>query len=113
MANGVVLKGYFSDYIDHPNATLRPGMFWEYDLENFDFQENIQVVVQRVIERGGTPDFYALLNLYGPERVIATIKVLPYLGEKNINFVSTIFDIPLNSLLCYQKMPSRERSWNY
>ena len=106
-------RGYFSDYEDHTDTELRPSLFWEYDMSQFNFQDMIRLVVQRVIERGGNADFYAMLNLYGWDRVVETIKILPYLGEKNINFASKLFNIPLKSLLCYKNMSSRERCWNY
>jgi len=98
--------GYFADYEDHPGTALRPTLFWEHDMSKFDYQKMIRLVVQRVIKRGGQADFYAMLNLYGWDRVIETIKILPYLGERNMNFASKIFNISIKSMKC-----SRRPSW--
>jgi len=105
--------GYFSDYEDHPGTALPSHLFWEHDMSKFDYQKMIRLVVERVIERGGVDDFYALLNLYGWDRVVETIKILPYLGERNMHFVSTVFNIPIKRLKCSKRMPFRQGSFNY
>lgn len=50
---------YFDNYNDHAQARFNPGLFWEYDLPSFDFKAQTALVVQRVIERGASDDFYA------------------------------------------------------
>lgn len=48
---------YFSNYRKHRNMQLRRSLFWEYDMNNFDFYQMKSIVVQRVIERGLTEDY--------------------------------------------------------
>jgi len=105
--------GYFSVYIHYSGTTLRSDLFWEYNMNDFDYQNMIRLMVQRVVESGGKNDFFAMHNLYGQDQVIDTIKILPYLREKNMNFASKLFNIPLEDLLCYRNLPSRQQCWNY
>jgi len=103
---------FFSDYKQHPITNINPTLLWEYDLANFDYQDMRNVVVQRVIERGWFNDYYAILNLYGEKGVIQAIKEPPYLNDMDMNFVSIIFDIPMNQLRCYEKKQLPGRHWN-
>ncbi len=103
---------YFDNYKQHPDAQVNPALLWEYDLSRFDFQQMRNVVVQRVVERGWPDDWYAALNLYGEDGMVAAIKELPYLNDKDMNFVSVIFEIPLPELKCYEKKQYRQSHWN-
>ncbi len=40
-----------------------------------------------------------MLNFYGMEIVVAAIKNIAYFNEKDMSFVSLIFDIPLSEML--------------
>jgi len=62
----------------HKDAKIRESLFWEFNMEEMDFELMKPVIVQRVIERGRLNDFYAILNLYGLEEVKNTIKKLNY-----------------------------------
>lgn len=95
---------YFDNYKDHLKATLNQGLLWEYDLSRFDFKAQIGLVVQRVIERGASEDFYALFNLYGIEAVTRAIKEIPSLSQRDIEFVSNVFGIPYHDLKAYENM---------
>ncbi len=64
------------------------------------------VVIQRVIERGWPKDWYFILNLYGIDAIKAAIKELPYLNDKDMNFISHQFGLALNSMKCYKKKQS-------
>ena len=103
---------YFEKYKEHSGATVNPSLLWEYDLTRFDYQQMRNIVVQRVVERGWCNDWYAALNLYGIEGMIDTIKQLPYLNNKDMHFVSTIFKIPLSEMKCYEKKQLNQAHWN-
>ncbi len=103
---------FFDDYHLHKNAKIRKSLFWEYDFEKIDWQQMRNLVVQRVIERGRMDDFYAMLNLYGPEGVKQAIKQLPFLNEKDLSFVCNIFEIQKEQLKCYTNKPLKNQHWN-
>jgi len=103
---------YLSDYKKHPDAKINPALLWEYNLSDFDFQKMRNVVVQRVIERGWPNDWYAALNLYGEKGIKEAIKAIPYLNDKDMNFVSHVFKIPLSKMRCYEKKQFQQARWN-
>lgn len=97
------------DPIKH--SFIDPRLLWEYDVSIFDYQKMKSTVVQRVIERGDINDFYAILNIYGLESVIDTIKNLTYLNNKDLNFVHKIFEIPLEELQCFKSKQLKKTHW--
>lgn len=99
-------------YEKHPEAKVNPVLLWEYNLADFDFQRMRNVVVQRVIERGWPADWWAILNLYGENGVKEAIKVIPYLNDVDMNFVSVAFNIPIEKMKCYERKQSRPQHWN-
>ena len=103
----------FSEYKKHSITKINPTLLWEYDLVNFDYQDMRNIVVHRVIERGWPNDYFAILNLYGLKGVKEAIKQIPYLNVKDMNFVSLVFHIPLNQLLCYKRKQSKIQRLNY
>lgn len=106
------LPVYFDKYKEHPEAKINPSLLWEYDLAKFDYQQMRNVVVQRVVEQGWPEDWYAALNMYGEEGMKKIIKDLPYLNDKDMHFVSVLFEIPLSELKCNTRKQSRQSHWN-
>ena len=103
---------YFDVYKMYPYAKINHTLLWEYDLTNFDFQKMKSIVIQRVVECGYPNDWYAALNLFGEEEVKETIKNLPYLNDKDMTFVSVLFEIPITELKCYIKKQLVQTHWN-
>jgi len=103
---------YFDDFKQHQDAKLNPRLLWDFNLEKFDFHAMRDTVVQRVIERGWPNDWYFILNTYGVEGVKTAIRNIAYLNDRDINFVSHQFNIPLDSMKCYEKKRSVSQHWN-
>lgn len=103
---------FFDAYQNPAIHAVRPHLLWEYDLQHFDYQKGLPIVVQRVVERGNLNDWLAILNLYGSDKVIETIKAIPYMNDKDMNFVHVIFSIPLKELQCYKNRQSKQIHWN-
>lgn len=102
---------YLNKYKEHPDAKVDTSLLWEYDLSMFDYQQMRNVVVQRVIERGWPDDWYAILNMYNENGVRTAIREIPYLNDKDMNFVSKVFKIPLSEMKCYEKKQLRQGHW--
>jgi len=94
---------YLADFLKHPDAKINSALLWEYELTDFDFQGMRKIVVQRVVERRWPNDWWAALNLFGEDGVKDAIKTIPYLNDKDINFVSKAFEIPLSVIRYYTK----------
>jgi len=104
---------FFDDYRQHKEATIRPSLLWEYDLDGFDWDRMRTVVVQRVVERGRMDDFYAMLNLYGLQGVRDGIKDIPEMSPMDRAFVCAIFGIKKEELRCCTRRQSHPRHWSY
>lgn len=93
--------------------TVSANLLWEYDLSRFDWQRFRVIVMQRVIERGTTEDFYAALRLYGGiKNVREIIKQIPNLSPFDMSFVCCVFGLKKEELRCYIRKQSRERLLN-
>ena len=103
----------FDDWKDAPPQKISPTLLWDYDLSSFDWEKGKVIVVQRIVERGWDSDFYAAMQLYGGlEAFIEIVKQVPYLNERDMNFVSKAFQIDLNDLQCYKNKQYREQLLN-
>jgi len=103
---------YLNEYKEHPDAKMDSSLLWEYNLSKFDYQQMRNVVVQRVIERGWPDDWYAILNMYSENGVKNAIREIPYLNDRDMNFVSKAFKIPLSEMKCYEKKQLHQGHWN-
>ena len=100
------------DYKKYPNAVLSPSLFWEYDMSHFDWQKLAPLVAQRVVERGWPEDFYAAINLYGLEGFVNAIKEIPYLDDRDINYVCFKFNLRKEELKCFTTKRLRQQHWD-
>ena len=93
-----------------PNSAL----FWEYDMNDFDWQKSKTIVVQRVVEMGEPEDFFAAFDLYGGiDGFKAILRVVPYLNNLDMHFVCTLFNLKKEELRCYTKRQLNPEHWNY
>ena len=103
----------FDDWKDKDPLKVSPTLLWDYDLSTFDWEKGKVIVVQRIVERGWDNDFYAAMQLYGGlEAFIEIVKQVPYLNERDMNFVSKALQIDLNDLQCYNNKKYREQLLN-
>jgi len=102
---------YFDNFKEHAKAKFNTALFWEYDLYYFDYKAQIELVVQRVFERGGSEDFYALFNLYGVDAVKKAVKNIPLFSQRDIEFISCLLGIPYQELTAYKNMIDNPSRW--
>jgi hypothetical protein len=102
---------YFDNHTDFPNAKINLNLFWEYDLKSFDFQKQISIVVQRVVERGIAEDFFALYNLYGREMVDEVLRQVPAFSQRDLEFINNVLEVPYSQLLAYQNLKLFANRW--
>jgi hypothetical protein len=103
---------FFEKYHLHTDAKIRKSLLWEYEIEKINWQQMRNVIVQRVIERGRMDDFYAILNMYELEGVKEAIKQIPFLNNKDLTFVCSVFNIKKEELKCYTKRQLKNQHWN-
>jgi hypothetical protein len=102
---------YFDNHKDFPDAHVNKDLFWEYDMAHFDFHKQVDVVVQRVVQRGTSEDFCAMFNLYGFDLVKETIKKTSAFSQREMEFINNVLGIPYSELTAYHKMKESPRKW--
>jgi hypothetical protein len=106
---------YFNDWKKHKDSKISPALLWEYDLKKVDWQLMRGEVVERVIERGGKEDYYAMFNLYGGVEGVKKIIIndVPFLNECDLGFVEVLFNLDRNNLKCYKRQQLRKKLLAY
>lgn len=92
---------------------LRNELFWDIDPEKLDEQKNKRIIIERVVNFGNLADFKSIINFYGKEAIMNTIRNLNYIDPKTLNFLSILFKIPKSGFKCYTKKQSIKQHWTY
>ena len=96
------------------DMTIPKRLLWDMDLDNFDFQKNKKVVVQRVIENGLPEDYHLIFSLYGGIEGVRTIikQIHHFRYTQDIAFVCIAFNIKKEELECYKRQQLRNQHLN-
>lgn len=105
---------FLDEYKSHPKARISSELLWEYDLDQFDWCEMRDVVVERVVELGTKEDWWAVYNLYGGKQGVREIikNEVRFLSPYAINFVCVFFDLKKEELHCWKRKQEREKFLN-
>ncbi len=101
----------FNDWEEKSKGlSISKRLLWEYDPSKIDWVSMKHIVVTRIIERGWMNDFYAAIKLYGGlENFKQIIREVPFLTDKDIDFVCKIFGLKKEELSCYTRKQLREK----
>ena len=69
-------------------------LFWDSPIENIDLQKHKRYIVERVLTRGFTADFYLLLKIYTTDEIKEALCRSKSLDPKTIHFCSWFFNLP-------------------
>jgi hypothetical protein len=86
-------------------------LLWDMNKTQFDYKQGIQIIVERVVMRGNSKDWQTMYTLYSLESIKDAVKKIPWLPERDMNYVSKLFDIPLTELECYKRKPLNQQLW--
>ena len=92
---------------------LSDSLFWDTPLENIDWDEHAQFVIQRVLMRGKFKDWIEAKNYYGMEKIKVAAQNARHLDKLTLHFCSAIFGLPKESFRCYDMMPSIRQLWDF
>lgn len=103
----------FTTYpVEKGKHKINPGLLWEYRLDNFDWQKNRWIVVERVVSLGRLSDFYAAFDLYGGYcgfRKIVRDEAID-LSPRNLDFACHALNLDPTETLCYKREQARKRA---
>ena len=92
-------------------ADFSPHLFWDVKPGTLELQKNRQLIVERGIQRGSRNDWQLMEKAYSREQIIAHIKKIDWLSEKDMAFVQVYFGIPYTEMRCYIKKQSPYYHW--
>jgi len=91
---------------------LNPSYFWDVDAGKLDAQKSKRLIIERVFSLGNLEEIRMLLEFYGEKEIVDTLCKVNYLDPKTLNFVSKIFNTPLEKFKCYTKAQLTRPHWN-
>lgn len=87
-------------------------LFWDVDLEGFDFEKHKTHLIQKVLEYGLIKDWNLLKTKYGLEVIKDVSLNLRSLDAVTLSFLSTIFNIEKTEFRCYKHKQLYPTYWN-
>lgn len=106
------MKSFTTYKFECGKYTINPGLLWEYRLEDFDWQKNRRIVVERVMAMGRLTDFYAAFDLYGGIRGFKRIvrdEVID-MSPRDLNFACHAFHLDPTETRCYKHAQARQKA---
>ena len=93
---------------------INNALFWDYNLDSFNWQKYRRTVAERVIALGRLSDWYAAFDLYGGIRgfrKIAKEEVID-LTPRDLDFMCKALNINKTETECYRRAQLRNQHLN-
>lgn len=92
---------------------LSKALFWDVDPQTIDSQKHAAYIIERVITLGTMEDFIIIKKYYGKSKIKRIVKNLRYLNDKDLNFCSIYFNLPITEFRCYITKQLNQTLWSY
>lgn len=89
-----------------------PHLFWDVDVDLFDFEKYKYFFIVRVLEYGQINDWRLIKELYGMEAIKEASLNARSLDAVTLSFVSAIFNIKITEFRCYKHRQLFPTLWN-
>ena len=86
-------------------SKLTKGVFWNCDLSKFDYLEDKEYIIKRIIEAGLENDEVIMWYLYSYEDIKNVAVNIEYLDEEKVIYMSFVLKIDEKEFKCYKKKP--------
>ena len=84
---------------------LTKAAFWNCDLDKFDYLEDKDYIIKRILEAGLENDEIIMWNLYSYEDIKNVAINLETLDESMVTYMSFVLKIDEKEFKCYGKKP--------
>lgn len=95
-----------------PLAEHLPTLLWDVAPESIDPQAMYSTIIERVIQRGSSDDWAAMLSYYGRALVQQVVTSAPYLSDAAIAAVCQAFGLDKSQLRSFQRKQSILQTFN-
>jgi len=89
--------------------SLSRELFWDVDFKKLSYSKNADFIISRVLNYGDEKDYKMIVKIYGLEKIKEAAKKTCYTSNKNLNFWSSIFNIPINLFKCRKKLLNQKQ----
>ena len=87
-------------------------LFWDVDLDLFDFQKHKVHLINKVLEYGLIKDWNLIKEYYGLETIKEVSLNLRSLDAVTLSYLSVIFNIDKTEFRCYKHRQLYQTYWN-
>ena len=87
-------------------------LFWDVDLNGFDFQKHKVHLIQKVLEYGFIKDWNLLKELYGLDTIKEVSLNLRSLDAVTLSYLAAIFKTDKTEFRCYKHTQLFPTYWN-
>ena len=89
-----------------------PHLFWDVDLDGFDFDKHKTHLINKVLEYGMIKDWNLLKEVYGLETIKEVLLNLRSLDAVTLSYLSALFKIDKTEFRCYKHRQLYPNLWN-
>lgn len=89
-----------------------PHLFWDVDLDLFDFDKHKSHLIQKVLEYGLKSDWNLLKQYYGLQIIKEVSLNLRSLDVVTLSYLALIFNIDKTEFRCYKHRQLFPNLWN-
>ena len=87
--------------------------FWDVNFDELDYEKNAVFIIEKVFNYGLWPDYIAITQYYGRQRIKEEVIKGAYYKKKVLNFICKVFDLQPTDFKCYTRRQSNPLHWNY
>ena len=92
---------------------LSSHLFWDADLNKFDFDKNKKWLIKRVLEYGLFEYWQNIINYYGINDIAEVSMQFKDMDNKTLSLISALSSIPKENFLCYTSKQLRPKHWDF
>ena len=88
-------------------------LFWDTNYDTIDWDGKAAYVIERVVTRGTMDDWNQAREYYGLTKIKEVVLNARSLDKKTHNFLSVLFDLPMEEFRCYKHRQSIPQHFPY
>jgi hypothetical protein len=91
---------------------LKDRLFWDWKVEDVDWQKSARSVIERVLQRGNDEEYEELVRFYGREKIIHVLtKERCSVWNIRMDRVTAFFGLKQEELSCYKWRQEHGYHW--
>lgn len=97
----------------NPVTQLSPHLFWDVNPAVLDWEKDIALIIERVLQRGTLDEWKTIISIYSFKRIVETVKGMRTLDPVSLHFIAGISHSSLTEFRCYNTRFLTKHHWIY